>query len=346
VSNRIPQLESVPLGSGGPQITRVGFGAWALGGGDWAWGWGPQDDHASIAAIRHAIDSGISWIDTAAEYGYGHSEQVVARALADVPVADRPLVFTKCGLVWGEARMQPSQQIGDPASIKREAEASLRRLRVEQLDLLQMHWPAEDGSSVEDYWGALVELRDEGKIAAAGLSNHDVDELDRAEAIGHVDVIQPPLSLINRTSAADVIGWAQTHGSGVIVYSPLQSGLLSGSFSAERVAQLDPGDWRKKSPDFNGRLPANLALAQALEPIALRHGANVAEVAIAWTLAWPGVSGAIVGARSPAQVDGWLGAAALTLTRADLDEIARAIRDTGAGEGPTDPLASTERTEP
>jgi aryl-alcohol dehydrogenase-like predicted oxidoreductase len=328
------------LGATDFALTRVGFGAWAIGGGDWAWGWGPQDDEDSIAAIRHAVDAGIGWIDTAAEYGYGHSEEVVGRALRDIPAAERPLVFTKCGLVWDPAdRQKPSEQIGDPASIRREAEASLRRLGVERLDLLQMHWPAEDGSQVEDYWGALVELRAEGTIRAAGLSNHDVAALERAEAIGHVDVIQPPLSAIDRRAASDVIPWAHANGTGVIVYSPMQSGLLSGSFSAARAAALDAGDWRRTSPDFGERLEANLALAAALEPVAARHEVSVGAVAIAWTLAWPGVSAAIVGARRPEQVDGWLPAARLELTGEDLGEIEAAILATGAGEGPIRPTA-------
>ncbi len=336
-----PPLLTNTLGSSGPQITRVGFGAWALGGGDWAYGWGPQDDATSVAAIRYAIARGISWIDTAAEYGYGHSEEIVAQALAGVPESERPLVFTKCGLVWDPTdRLKPSRQIGNPASIRREAEDSLRRLRVERLDLLQMHWPSRDGSAVEDYWAELVDLRREGKILSAGLSNHGIEALDRAEAIGHVDVIQPPFSAIDRRAALDLLGWARAHETGVIVYSPMQSGLLSGQFSLERADQLAPGDWRRSSPEFTDRLDQNLALANALRPIAERHGVSTGAVAIAWTLAWPGVSGAIVGARSAAQVDGWIAAGTLDLTADDLDEVEVAIRTTGAGEGPTRPLTT------
>ena len=332
-------LPTTPLGTTGMRITRVGFGAWAIGGGGWTFAWGNQDDTDSIAAIRHAVERGINWIDTAAVYGLGHSEEVVARALRDIPADDRPYVFTKAGLVWDEHdRSAPPRRVGDPLSIRREVEASLRRLAVERIDLYQMHWPAEDGTPLEDYWGTLLQLKDEGKVRAVGLSNHDVTQLEAAERLGHVDTLQPPFSAIRREVAAAELPWCAAHGTGVIVYSPMQSGLLTGSFSAQRAAQLDAGDWRSRSPDFTGAgLRRNLALAEALRPIAQRHGATVAAVAVAWTLAWPGVSGAIVGARSPAQVDGWIGAAALTLTDADLDEIAGAIERSGAGTGPVRP---------
>ncbi len=332
-------LPTTPLGTTGMRITRVGFGAWAIGGGGWTFAWGNQDDTDSIAAIRHAVERGINWIDTAAVYGLGHSEEVVARALRDIPADDRPYVFTKAGLVWDEHdRSAPPRRVGDPLSIRREVEASLRRLAVERIDLYQMHWPAEDGTPLEDYWGTLLQLKDEGRVRAVGLSNHDVTQLEAAERLGHVDTLQPPFSAIRREVAAAELPWCAAHGTGVIVYSPMQSGLLTGSFSAQRAAQLDAGDWRSRSPDFTGAgLRRNLALAEALRPIAQRHGATVAAVAVAWTLAWPGVSGAIVGARSPAQVDGWIGAAALTLTDADLDEIAGAIERSGAGTGPVRP---------
>jgi len=332
-------LPTAPLGTTGMRITRVGFGAWAIGGGGWTFAWGNQDDADSIAAIRHAVERGINWIDTAAVYGLGHSEEIVARALRDIPADDRPYVFTKAGLVWDEHdRSAPPRRVGDPLSIRREVEASLRRLDVERIDLYQMHWPAEDGTLLEDYWGTLLQLKDEGKVRAVGLSNHDVTQLEAAERLGHVDTLQPPFSAIRREVAAAELPWCAAHGTGVIVYSPMQSGLLTGSFSAQRAAQLDAGDWRSRSPDFTGEgLRRNVALAEALRPIGERHGATVAAVAVAWTLAWPGVSGAIVGARSPAQVDGWIGAAALALTDADLDEIAGAIKRTGAGTGPVRP---------
>lgn len=332
-------LPTRPLGRTGMHITRTGLGAWALGGGGWAAAWGPQDDRDSIAAIRHAVARGVNWIDTAAVYGLGHAEEVVGRALADIPPSERPYVFTKCGMVWDpNDRTSTPQRIGRAASIRREAEASLRRLRAERLDLLQMHWPPQDGTPLEEYWGTLLELKAEGKVRAVGLSNHDVAQLEAAERIGHVDTLQPPLSLIRRGAAADELPWCAAHETGVIVYSPMQSGLLTGTFSAERAARLPADDWRSRSPDFTGEgLRRNLALADALRPIAARHDTTVAAVAVAWTLAWRPVTAAIVGARRPDQVDGWLPAARLELTAEDLDEIARAIEATGAGSGPIRP---------
>ena len=334
-------LPTTRLGRTGLHLTQVGFGAWAIGGGDWAFAWGNQDDAASIAAIRHAVESGINWIDTAAVYGLGHSEEVVAAALADLPEADRPYVFTKGGLVWDPAdRSAAPRRAGAPASLRAEVEASLRRLRVERIDLYQMHWPAEDGTPVEEYWQVFTDLKREGKIRAAGLSNHNILQLEEAEQVGAVDAIQPPFNLIHRDAADDVLLWAREHDAGAIVYSPMASGLLTGSFTAERAARLQPGDWRAGHPDFTEpALSANLALADALRPVAERHGVTPAAVAVAWTLAFPGVTGAIVGARSPLQVDGWLPAATLELKDDDLADIAAAIRATGAGTGP----ASTVR---
>lgn len=333
-------LPTRPLGTTDMQITRVGFGAWAIGGAGWAFAWGRQDDAESVAAIRHAVERGINWIDTAAVYGLGHSEEVVARALRDLPPDDRPYVFTKCGMVWDERnRAAPPRRAGAPESIRRELEGSLRRLQVERIDLYQMHWPAED-TPLETYWQTLLALKNEGKVRALGLCNHNIKQLAAAEHLGHVDTLQPPFSLIHRDVAAAELPWCNQHGTGVIVYSPMQSGLLTGAFSAERAAALSADDWRSRSPDFTGEgLRRNLALADALKPIAERHGTTVAAVAVAWTLAWPGVTGAIVGARRPSQVDGWLGAATLDLADADLDEIAAAIQRTGAGSGPTRPPA-------
>jgi aryl-alcohol dehydrogenase-like predicted oxidoreductase len=332
-------LPTMPLGTTGMRITRVGFGAWAIGGGGWQFAWGTQDDAASIAAIRHAIERGINWIDTAAVYGLGHSEEIVAQALRDMGPNDRPYIFTKAGLVWDEHdRAAPPRRIGDPASIRREVEASLARLGVERIDLYQMHWPPDDGTPLADYWGALLRLKAEGKVRAVGLSNHAVAQLEAAEQLGHVDTLQPPFSAIRRDVAAAERPWCAAHGTGLIVYSPMQSGLLTGTFSVERAAQLGADDWRSRAPDFAGvGLRRNLALADALRPIAERHGTSVAAVAVAWTLAWPGVTGAIVGARSPAQVDGWIGAASLELIDPDLDDIAAAIQRTGAGTGPVRP---------
>ncbi|MFC0085978.1 aldo/keto reductase [Dyella flava] len=322
-------------------ITRVGFGAWAIGGGDWAVGWGAQDDNESIAAIRHAIARGINWVDTAAIYGLGHSEEIVRRALAGIPHSQRPYVFTKCGLVWDETdRHAAPRQVGAPASIRHEVEASLRRLNVERIDLYQMHWPAEDGTLLEAYWQTLLDLKQEGKVRAVGLSNHDAAQLELAESLGHVDTLQPPFSLIRRGVGAAELPWCHQHQTGVIVYSPMQAGLLSGRFNVERAQALPKDDWRSRNAEFTGnKLVANLKLADALRPVAERHDVSVAAVAVAWTLAWPGITGAIVGARSPEQVDGWLAAADLELSQDDMHEIAEAITATRAGSGPALPQA-------
>jgi aryl-alcohol dehydrogenase-like predicted oxidoreductase len=338
-------LPTTRLGQTDMHLTRVGFGAWAIGGGGWTFAWGNQDDSESIGAIRKAVESGVNWIDTAAVYGLGHSEEVVATALAGLPDADRPYVFTKGGLVWDPAdRSAPSRRVGAPASLRAEVEASLRRLRVDRIDLYQMHWPAEDGTSIQEYWQTFADLKREGKVRAIGLSNHNVAQLDEAEAIAHVDAIQPPFSLIHRESADSVLPWAREHQAGAIVYSPMASGLLSGGFTAARAAALDAGDWRSRNPDFTEPgLSANLALAQALIPVAERHGVSPGAVAIAWTLSFPAVTGAIVGARSPEQVDGWLPAANLALGEDDLAEIAAAVRATGAGAGPASPALAAAR---
>ncbi len=265
---------------------------------------------------------------------------MVAAALAGLPEADRPYVFTKGGLVWDRAdRSAAPRRVGAPTSIRTEVEASLRRLRVERIDLYQMHWPAEDGTPLEEYWQVFTDLKREGKIRAAGLSNHGILQLEAAEQIGAVDAIQPPFSLIHRDAADNVLLWAREHEAGVIVYSPMASGLLTGAFTAARAARLEPGDWRAGHPDFTEpALSANLALADALRPVAERHGVAPAAVAAAWTLTFPGVTGAIVGARSPRQVDGWLPAATLELKDDDLSDIAAAIQGTGAGTGPASPV--------
>ena len=338
-------LPTRPLGTSGLEITTVGFGAWAVGGGGWAFGWGPQDDTASLAAMRRALERGINWIDTAAVYGLGHSEEVVGRLLRELPASERPLVFTKCGLVWDERnRMAEATRNLRPTSIRREVEASLRRLGVERIDLYQFHRPDELGTPVEDSWREMIRLVEEGKVRAAGVSNFDVALLERAEALRHVDSLQPPFSLIRRESARDVIPWAARHGTGVIVYSPMQTGLLTDGFTRQRLAALARDDWRSRGVEFQEpNLSRNLALRDALRPVAARHGSTVSAVAVAWTLAWPGVTGAIVGARTPEQVDGWVGAATLELTEQDLEEIAAAVQRTGAGSGPARPAATAAR---
>lgn len=330
------QINKRSLGSSGLEITTVGFGAWAIGGGGWSFGWGPQDDEASEATMRHAIELGINWIDTAAVYGLGHSEEVVGRFLRSLPVSERPFVFTKCGLIWDERNpMQEPKRVLKPQSIRAECEASLRRLGVERIDLYQFHWPDETGTPVEDSWAEMAHLIEEGKVRLGGVSNFDVNLLERCESVRHVASLQPPFSMIHRDAGAREIPWCREHDNGVICYSPLQSGLLTDRFSAERVAAMADDDWRRRSPEFNPpNLEHNLALRDALLPISRRHETSVSSVAIAWTLSWPGVTGAIVGARSPEQVDGWIDAANLDLTLADLAEIAEAIQQTGARTGP------------
>jgi aryl-alcohol dehydrogenase-like predicted oxidoreductase len=335
-------LATRSLGRSGLEITTLGFGSWAVGGGGWAYGWGAQDDAESLATMRHALELGINWIDTAAVYGLGHSEEVVGRLLRDIPRERRPYVFTKCGLVWNDAdRMHEPRRILAPDSIRRECEASLRRLGVERIDLYQFHWPDEGGTRVEDSWAVMVQLIQEGKVRAIGVSNFDVNLLARCEAIRHIDSLQPPFSLINRAAGDKQIPWSASHGTAVICYSPMQSGLLTESFTVDRVASLAADDWRRRASEFQEpNLRRNLLLRDALAPIAKRHGTSVSSIAIAWTLAWPGVSGAIVGARTPKQVDGWIGAASIALASEDVDEIATAIERTGAGVGPAHPATA------
>jgi aryl-alcohol dehydrogenase-like predicted oxidoreductase len=340
MSSHRAELSTRRLGSQGPEISRVGFGAWAAGGGGYAFGWGPQDDEDSVRAMRHAVERGINWIDTAAVYGLGHSEEVVGRLLREVPSGERPYIFTKCGMVWDDAdpKAQPRQDLR-PESIRRECEASLRRLGVETIDLYQFHWPDQTGTPVEDSWAEMLRLVEEGKVRWAGVSNFDVALLERCEALGHVNSLQPPFSLIRRQVAESILPWCEKNGTGVIVYSPMQSGLLTDRWTMDRVGTLADDDWRRRSAEFQSpNIERNLALRDALLPVAERHGTNTATVAVAWTLAWPAVTGAIVGARSPEQVDGWIAAASLQLSAEDLDEIARAIRGSGAGAGPGHPL--------
>ena len=328
------ELPVVPFGRTDLEITRVGFGAWAVGGprrGAWAFGWGPQDDEESLRTIRHAIERGVNWIDTAAIYGLGHSEELVGQAVRDFAPEDRPYVFTKGGVVWDDTdHTKPSRKMANPESLKAEVDASLRRLGVERIDLYQVHWPTEDGTPIEEYWQAMLDIQASGKARAVGLSNHSVAELQAAERLGHVDSLQPKFSAIASQSAADVLPWCADHGTATIVYSPMGSGLLSGAFTAQRVDELAEDDWRKRSPDFTANLPQNLAIGEALGRVAERHGVPQSAAAVAWTLGFRGVTGAIVGARRPDQIDGWLPAASLELTAEDYAE----VRAAGAGATP------------
>ena len=333
-------IRTRPLGRSGPPITRVGFGSWAIGGAGWPNAWGPQDDDVAVAAMRHAVERGVNWIDTAAIYGHGHSEELVGRLLRELPRGERPLVFTKCGLRWDPANpMKPAWRDLTPRSIREECEASLCRLGVETIDVFQFHRPDTDtGTPVEESWGEMARLIDEGKVRWGGVSNFAIDLLERCERVRHVDSFQPPLSLIRRDAAAELIPWCERNGTGVIVYSPMQAGLLTDRFSLQRARALPADDWRTRSPEFTSpKVERNVAVRDALTPIAARHRASVASVAIAWALHWPGVTAAIVGGRNPGQVDGWIDAPAVSLEARDLDAIERALELSGAGSGPMRP---------
>jgi aryl-alcohol dehydrogenase-like predicted oxidoreductase len=330
-------LPTTVFGQTEMKLTAVGMGCWAIGG-PWIYGWGRQSDDDSVRSIIHAVERGINWLDTAPAYGLGHSEELVGRALRDIPEADRPLVFTKLGLVWDETRPgQPPRRVASPSSIRWELEQSLRRLGVERVDLYQVHWPPEDGTSLEVYWEALKELQAEGKIRAAGLSNHDLGQLQRAERLGHVESLQPPFSAIKRDAAGDLLPWCDASGTGVIVYGAMAHGLLSGRFSEKRFTELAADDWRRADPLFTDQLQRNLELAGLLERIGTEHDTTAGAVAIAWTLAWPGVTGAIVGARSPEQIDGWINAGSLMLSGREIDDIAELLSQRGVGTGPFRP---------
>jgi aryl-alcohol dehydrogenase-like predicted oxidoreductase len=327
-------IPTAGLGRSGAAFTRLGLGTWAIGG-PWRFGWGPVDDDESIAAIRRAVDEGINWIDTAAVYGLGHSEEIVGQALKSYATGSDVFVCTKCG----RKTRADGTPFGDlrPRSIRAECEASLRRLGVERLDLYQIHWPDPDGETpLEESWSAMAQLVDEGKVRWIGVSNFDVDQLERCEAIRHVDSLQPPLSMVQRRAQRDVIPWAAARQTGVIVYSPMASGLLSGSLDRHRLENLPSDDMRLGRPEFaEPWLSKNLALVERLRAIADELGCAVAELAVAWTLAQDGVTGAIVGARRPGQLDAWIGAGRLKLSPELLRAIDDAIAESGAG--PNDP---------
>lgn len=314
-------METRRLGDTDLEITRIGLGAWAMGGPDWAFGWGHQDDAESVATIRRAVELGINWVDTAAVYGLGHSEAVVARALRDIPPSDRPYVFTKCSRVWtknGKIKHSLKRE-----SIRREIEESLRRLDLDVVDLYQIHWPCypPDGPApeLEEGWQSLVELEEEGKVRYIGVSNFNVPQLERIRAIAPVSSLQPPYSLLRREIEEEILPYCHEHGIGVIVYSPMASGLLSGKMTRERIASLPGDDWRKtKSLEFQEpRLSANLDLVERLRKAGRSTGHSPGEVAIAWTLRHPAVTAAIVGARRPDQLDEMVGAADLAF---DVDQ--------------------------
>jgi aryl-alcohol dehydrogenase-like predicted oxidoreductase len=311
-------LATTELGHTGLEITRVGFGAWAIGGGGWQFGWGPQEDEESIAAIQHAVEQGVNWIDTAAAYGFGRSEQVVGKAIAGL--ARKPLIFTKSSLLEGPGRQVEHNLKRD--SILREAEGSLARLGVDAIDLYQIHWPVPD-ADVEEGWAAMAELKERGLVRHIGVSNFSVEQLRRISSIAPVETLQPQYSLVERAAEDELLPYSERAGIGVIVYSPMGSGLLTGRMTAERIANLPDDDWRKNDPRFNDpRLSDHLALVERLTAVAARHDSTPGAAAIAWTLRNPAVDGAIVGFRRPDQVDPLLPAANLRLTDEDVAEIA------------------------
>jgi aryl-alcohol dehydrogenase-like predicted oxidoreductase len=335
------------LGDAGPELTTVGLGAWAIGG-PWRFGWGEVDDDESVAAIRRAVELGVSWVDTAAVYGLGHSEEVVGRAVEPYRVGEDVFVFTKCGRRWQGRPEGVIENDLRPESIREECEASLSRLGLERIDLYQFHWPDwMTGTLLEESWGTMVELVDEGKLRWIGVCNFDEELLARCEAIRHVDSVQPPLSLLARGARTAVVPWADEHGTGVICYSPMASGLLTGGFDRARVASLGEDDWRRESSEFQEpAVSRTLDLVERLRPIADDLDTTLPALAVAWVLAQPGVTGAIVGARAPRHVDGWAPASDLALDDEVLAAIEVAIEETGAGsDAPPAPPAHIRTTQ-
>lgn len=307
------------LGNSDLDLTSIGFGAWAIGGGNWQYSWGAQDDNESIEAIVHALDAGINWIDTAAVYGLGHSEEVVGRALKQTSA--KPYIFTKCAMVWGEDR----KIVQTMKHIRKECEASLKRLGVDAIDLYQIHWPVPD-EEIEEGWSTMADLQREGKVRWIGASNFSVAQMERANRIAPVTSLQPPYSMINRGSGREILPWCKDHGIGVINYSPMMSGLLTGAMTKERVAAMPDDDFRKRTKNFQEpNLSRNLELAELLKQIGSRHSVGAGVVAVAWTLHNPAITAAIVGGRSARQVDGVLPAATFRLTEEEFTEIERFI---------------------
>ncbi len=304
------------FGSTDIHITPLGLGAWAIGGGNYQYGWGAQDDQQSIIAIKRALDLGINWIDTAPIYGLGHSEEIVGKAIRG---REKPYIFTKCSLTWDDKRREGHSL--KSASLQREVEASLKRLGVDVIDLYQIHWPDPD-PDIEEGWSTLAKLKKEGKVRHIGVSNFNVEQLRRAERIAPVETLQPPYSLIHRDVEKEILPYCQEHNIGVIVYSPMTSGLLTGTMSAQRVQQMPDDDWRKRAPDFQDpHLSRNLRLAQLLTEIGFPHNLPAGVVAIAWVLRHPAVSGAIVGFRNAGQVEELIPASEFRLSKRELQQI-------------------------
>jgi aryl-alcohol dehydrogenase-like predicted oxidoreductase len=309
-------METKQFGNTDMKITRTGFGAWAIGGGNWAFGWGPQDDNEAIAAMQRAVEVGMNWIDTAAVYGLGHSEELVGKAVKGMSV--KPYIFTKCGLVWDEKR-KTSQNL-KAESIRMECEASLRRLHLDVIDLYQVHWPVD--GDIREAWEMMAQLQAEGKVRWIGVSNYNIEQMQQCQAIAPVSSLQPPYSLINRDYEKEILPFCHKNNIGVIVYSPMGSGLLTGTMTRERIAAMPSDDWRRAHHYFQEpALTKSLALAEKLKIIGKKHDRSAGEVAIAWTLKNPAVTAAIVGGRSAGQVEGISRAWDFQLTKEDLEEI-------------------------
>ncbi len=311
-------MQTRKLGNTDLHLTTIGLGTWAIGGGEWAYGWGPQDDADSIAAIQRALDLGINWIDTAAAYGLGHAEEIIARAIKGR--RDKVIVATKCGLVWDEGSTNVYSRL-KVASVGKEAEASLRRLNVEFIDLYQIHWP-NPKNDIEEAWGVIADLIEEGKVRHGGVSNFNVAQIKRAQAIHPVASLQPPYSMLERGVEKELLHYCAQQNIGVICYSPMQAGILTDQFTRTRVAKIADEDWRKSDKHFlEPALSANLKLVEGLRTIAKRHGRTTAQLAIAWVLRRPEVTAAIVGARRPAQIEETVAAADWRLSVEDIEEI-------------------------
>ncbi|MBN1977907.1 MAG: aldo/keto reductase [Anaerolineae bacterium] len=316
-------MQTRKLGYSDLSLTTVGLGTWAIGG-EWQWGWGPQNDAESIAAIQRAIDLGINWIDTAPAYGLGRSEEIVGQAIAGR--RDQLTIATKCGMVWDEGSTTVYRRL-KAASVRREAEASLRRLKIDAIDLYQIHWPNPD-EDIEEAWEAIADLIAKGKVRYAGASNFSVAQLKRVQAIHPVASLQPPYSMLRRDVEQELLPYCAANDIGVVAYSPMQAGLLTGKFSKERAASLADGDWRKQNPLFQEpQLSVNLALVEKLRPIAERNGRTLAQLAIAWVLRRPEVTAAIVGARRPSQIEETASAGDWTLSQEDIAEIGALLEE-------------------
>ncbi len=314
-------MQRKQLGKTDMQLTPIGFGSWAIGGGNWEYGWGAQDDGDAIGAIERAVELGVNWIDTAAVYGLGHSEELVARAVAGMK--ERPYIFTKCSLVWDKERKVGNSLKAD--SVRRECEGSLKRLKVDAIDLYQIHWPNPE-ADIEEGWQELARLQEEGLVRHIGVSNFTVDQLRRIMAIAPVASLQPPYSMLRPAIEAELLPFCLEHNIGVIVYSPMLSGMLTGAMTRERAANFSANDWRRHNKEFQEpRLSRNLELVELLKGIGKPYGRSAGEVAIAWTLRHPAVTGAIVGGRTAAQVEGIMGAGEFRLTAEAVESIGRFI---------------------